>query len=257
MGNWHERAMIELSDELLVAYVDGELTAPERAAVKARLKDDEAARDKVRSLEETAKLLRMAFEDEPVATVTPLHPRIGRHRLARAPVLTGVAAAAAVVVLMVGTGLVGTPWKPDERAHFMADVAAYHALYAAETEHLVEVPAERQAHIEEWLGARLKRTLSVPDLSSQGWKFEGGRLLAEGGNPIAQLLYTAPGRQPIAVCVTFSDRNGSSPVRYDPGDGLQVMAWDDRGYLYMVVGALVPTELERITGWVRNHFGIG
>jgi anti-sigma factor RsiW len=178
--------MIELSDELLVAYVDGELNAPQRAAVQAQLKSDEAAREKVRDLEDTSRLLRMAFEDEPVATVVQLKPRPGRPSLlARRPVLSGLAAAAAVV-LMIATGAIGWHTETsDDRAEFMEEVAAYHAIYAAETEHLAEVPAGRKAHIEEWLGRRLNRSLSVPDLVATGWDFEGARLLAEGHNPIA------------------------------------------------------------------------
>jgi len=250
--------MIELSDELLVAYVDGELNAPQRAAVQAQLKDDEAAREKVRDLEDTSRLLRMAFEDEPVATVVRLKPRPGRpNLLARRPVLSGLAAAAAVV-LMIAAGTVG--WHTgtgEDRAEFMEDVAAYHAIYAAETEHLAEVPADRKAHIEEWLGRRLNRSLSVPDLVATGWDFEGARLLAEGHNPIAQLLYSAPGRQPIAVCITFSDKGETKPVQYNPGDGLRVEAWDASGYLYIVVGALDTTELRSLGEQVRHHFGTG
>src|SRR3954468_7961377 len=106
---------------------------------------------------------------------------------------------------MVGTGLYMHPFATDERAEFMAEVAKYHSVYARETEHLAEVPASRKDHIEEWLGARLERKLSVPDLSPAGWTFEGGRRLVEDDQPIAQLLYVAPGRQPIAVCITRSD----------------------------------------------------
>ena len=251
--------MIELSDELLVAYVDGELNAPQRAAVQAQLKDDEAARDKVRDLEETSRLLRMAFEDEPVATVVQLKPQAGRGRnlLARRPVLSGLATAAAVV-LMIAAGAIGWHTETGEdRAELMSEVAAYHALYAAETEHLAEVPANRKPHIEEWLGQRLKRSLSVPDLATAGWDFEGARLLAEGHDPIAQLLYSAPGRQPIAVCITFSDKGETKPVQYDPGEGLRVEAWDTSGYLYIVVGALDTTELRSLGEQVRHHFGTG
>jgi anti-sigma factor RsiW len=170
------------------------------------------------------------------------------------PLLSGVATAAAIV-LVVGAGLFMRPLTTDGRAEFMADVAAYHSVYAQETEHLAEVPASRKDHIEEWLGSRLERKLSIPDLSSQGWAFEGSRLLAEGDQRIAQLLYTAPGRQPIAVCITHSDQPESEPAEYEPGKGIRVAAWDARGYLYMVVGALEKPELETLTKQVRHHFG--
>jgi anti-sigma factor RsiW len=138
----------------------------------------------------------------------------------------------------------------------MADVAAYHSVYAKETEHLAEVPASRKDHIEEWLGSRIGRTLTVPDLTAEGWAFEGGRLLAEGDKPIAELLYTAPGRQPIALCITHSDQPESLPARYDPGHGMNAVAWDAGGHLYIIVGALNKAELDTLTEKVRHHFQI-
>jgi anti-sigma factor RsiW len=256
----HGISMIELTDELLVAYVDGELSAETRASVRERVAHDPVAQGKIKDMEDTAALLRAAFgdgiagEDGPRDNVIPLKPS-ARHRTFRNhPLITGFAAAAAIV-LVVGTALFMHPFQSDERAGFMADVAAYHEVYARETEHLAEVPASRKDHIEEWLGSRLARKLSIPDLSSEGWAFEGGRLLAEDGQPIAQLLYTAPGRQPIALCITHSDQPESKPTEYDPGKGIRVAAWDTNGYLYIVVGALEKPELEILAEQVRHHFG--
>ena len=83
---------------------------------------------------------------------------------------------------------------------------------------------------------------------------QGGRLLAEGDKPIAELLYTAPGRQPIALCITHSDQPESLPARYDPGHGMKAVAWDAGGHLYIIVGALNKAELDTLTEKVRRHF---
>jgi anti-sigma factor RsiW len=255
----HGISMIELTDELLVAYVDGELSAETRASVRERVARDPVAQGKIKDMEDTAALLRAAFSEGIAGdggsndNVIPLMPSARRRTFGNHPFTTGLAAAAAIV-LVVGTGLFMRPFGSDERAGFMADVAAYHEVYARETEHLAEVPASRKDHIEEWLGSRLERKLSIPDLSSEGWAFEGGRLLAEDGQPIAQLLYTAPGRQPIAVCITHSNQPESKPTEYDPGKGIRVAAWDANGYLYIVVGALEKPELEILAEQVRHHF---
>lgn len=256
----HGISMIELTDELLVAYVDGELSAETRASVRERVAHDPVAQGKIKDMEDTAALLRAAFGDGIAGdggsndNVIPLKPSARRRTFGNHPFTTGLAAAAAIA-LVVGAGLFMSPFKSDGRAGFMADVAAYHEVYARETEHLAEVPASRKDHIEDWLGSRLARKLSIPDLSSKGWAFEGGRLLAEDGQPIAQLLYTAPGRQPIAVCITHSDQPESKPTAYDPGKGIRVAAWDANGYLYIVVGALEKPELEILAEQVRHHFG--
>src|SRR4051794_9419616 len=176
----HGIPVIELTDELLVAYVDGELSAETSAAVQAQVAQDPVAQGKVKDMRETAALLRAAFgEGGPKDNVVPLMPSPLRQSFRSHAALSRFATAAAIV-LVIGTGLFMRSLATDERTEFMADVAAYHSVYAQETEHLAEVPATRKSHIEEWLGARLERKLSVPDLSPEGWAFEGARLLAEG-----------------------------------------------------------------------------
>ncbi len=53
------------ADELLVAYLDGELDESQRAKIEDWLKHDGAAREKVARLSETTTLLRAAFDEVP------------------------------------------------------------------------------------------------------------------------------------------------------------------------------------------------
>ena len=62
-------AMPDIDDDMLVAYVDGELDAKGIAAVDAVLAADPTAREKVAALREGAALLRKAYE-------APLHQPI-------------------------------------------------------------------------------------------------------------------------------------------------------------------------------------
>jgi anti-sigma factor RsiW len=244
--------MIDLTDETLVAYVDGELSAETCAQVESLIAENIVAQTKVKDMRETAELLRLAFaEPEMKTNVVTIKTRPKSSILQRHS-LTGKVATAAAAVLVVG--VVSLAKGEDERAHFMTDVAAYHSVYSKETEHLAEVPASRKSHIEEWLGSRINRALTVPDLAGEGWAFEGGRLLAEGDKVIAELLYTAPGRQPIALCITHSDQPESSPAQYNPGYGMKAAAWDAGGYLYIIVGGINEAELEMLTEKVRRHF---
>jgi anti-sigma factor RsiW len=230
--------MIDLTDEILVAYVDGELSEEIRLQVESLIARDAEAQSKMKDFRDTAALLRLAFsEPEQAGNVVHLQARPRKNYLPRRSWTGSAAAAAAVIVFLAGSGFIITRGVAD-RADFMADVAAYHSVYAKETEHLTEVPASRKDHIEEWLGSRVGRTLTVPDLTGEGWAFEDGRLLAEGDKPIAELLYTAPGRQPIALCITHSDQPESLPARYDPGHGMNAVAWDAGGHLYIIVGAV-------------------
>jgi anti-sigma factor RsiW len=109
----HETSMIELTDELLVAFVDGELPEEIHARVQAQIAKDPVAQQKVKDLEDTAALLRAAFgEGEPKDVTVLLKPRGPRMRLKSRPVLSSLAAAAAFG-LMFGNGRLMHPFGTD------------------------------------------------------------------------------------------------------------------------------------------------
>jgi anti-sigma factor RsiW len=105
-------------------------------------------------------------------------------------------------------------------------IADYHVVYARESEHQIEVPARRLDHIQAWLGERLHRNLLVPDLSDRGLTFEGARLLVVDGQPVAQLVYSAPDRphEPLALCISFG-ASGEGAVRTESRDGVRLALW--------------------------------
>lgn len=234
-----------IDHDLLSAYLDGALDDADTRRVEAVLRTDAQARRTLEAMRKASDLVRAAH----LAQRAPAKPRPAgtagrRWRWAAG----GVALAASAVVAAVLT--LRPAAVEDPRHHMLEEVAAYHTLYARETEHLVEVGADRKEHLEAWLGDRLRKHLVVPDLSGEGWTFEGGRMLAAGDAPIAQLLYTAPGRQPIALCIMRSDAADSDPD-YVESYGLRVASWDDAGYLLVVVGDLQDSEIRNLVRVVR------
>lgn len=63
---------------------------------------------------------------------------------------------------------------------YVREAAAAHALYVPERRHPVEVGAEQQEHLVQWLGKRLGTPLRVPQLEGLGYRLVGGRLLPGG-----------------------------------------------------------------------------
>src|SRR5271165_6661388 len=55
--------MSRLSDEHLVAYLDGQIEAAEQGEVEAWLDSDPAARDKLAALAEAGELVRQAYDE--------------------------------------------------------------------------------------------------------------------------------------------------------------------------------------------------
>jgi anti-sigma factor RsiW len=73
---------------------------------------------------------------------------------------------------------------------FVREARGAHAVYVPEQRHPVEVGAEQQAHLIQWLSKRLGRNLQAPQFDSQGFHLIGGRLLPnDAGQPRALLMY--------------------------------------------------------------------
>jgi anti-sigma factor RsiW len=253
-----------IDDATLAAYVDGELDPAQLREIDRLLIGDPKARYKVRRMREATALLRAAcaeshFQDVPDRLLALAEKR---SMPARAPWLRRMMAASVLLISLIGADhiLDHHVW-PDEtiamagnRQVMLDEIAAYHLVYARQTEHLAEVPAERREHIEAWLGSMLNRTLKVPDLSSQGLKFEGARLLAIDAHPVAQLLWSREHGDPIAICVTFGAPQ-RRPLDIEHHRGLNVGVWDENGYTYVVVGALTEDSVRRIAAKVDTDIG--
>lgn len=255
-----------LDDGILAAYVDGELAPDQLAEVEKTLIYDPQARRKVMRMRKVKALLRSTctedkYQNIPEKLLQDLRPN--RESRTRVPVWLHHAVAA-VVLLLIYSGadrLIHSSWEthPVSAEHtqdmMLNEIAEYHTIYARETEHLAEVPAERKDHIEEWLGDRLNREFLVPDLSSVGLTFAGARLLAIARQPVAQLLYTPEKGAPIAVCVTFGD-DADTPLDVSHREGLSVGLWKADGYAYVVVGELPNEKLRQIANAVDARMGL-
>ncbi|MCD6580919.1 MAG: hypothetical protein J7K90_03885 [Desulfuromusa sp.] len=64
--------MIELTDENLMAYIDGELDTPETEEVRKALLTDAKAQERIKIFRESATLLREAYD-------APFHEEIPQH----------------------------------------------------------------------------------------------------------------------------------------------------------------------------------
>ncbi len=246
-------------DGQLAAYVDGELDAAEARDIERQLAADPAARDTVRVFRQTDALLREAFGPSFDAAAGPLPAALRPVFAVRRdrPLIRRIAALAAVLLFGVitfaaGYRIAGRAGEAPEE--LIDDVTGYHAVYARETDHLVEIPASRKAELAAWLGARLGRELVVPDLSALGFTFAGGRMLVSDNKPVAQLLYTRPGGMPLGVCVTRAEKPPAGLV-VDHRNGVDVAWWRQHDYAYVVVGSAPKDDLRKVADAVAAAYG--
>jgi anti-sigma factor RsiW len=237
--------MTDLSEKLS-AYRDGELDASSADAVEARLATDPSARAELDALMQADALAQEEFEallNEPVPFA--LAQQIKSMPLPDRPVaparpIWGALAASLVVFAMGGIGGYALKGQttPVQTAGWLASIADYHAVYASQDRHLVEVGADEADHIETWIGNTVGASFTIPDLSSFGLTFEGGRLLVANGKPVGQLMYRDADGTVVALCLQRSNGATDGPPTFKEQtiNGFDFVSWSADGADYVVIG---------------------
>lgn len=228
----------------LSARLDNALPAPEAAAIDRALAADPALRARYDALVAADAAARADFAamlsaplplslaravgNAPIAAPAPAAPT-------RRPVLTLLAASLACLAVGAGAGWLAARQTVPVR-DWIADVGDYHAVYAAQTRHLAEVPASEADHIVTWLTAQVGPPAHIPDLSAQGLTFEGARLLVADSKPVAQLMYRDAAGQVVALCWIASDKPPTDAATPRALGAFDALVWGEPGARYILIG---------------------
>lgn len=241
----------------LHAFVDGRLGPAERAAVQARLDADPAAAAQVLAWQEQREALAGLHADLLDAPVPP-SLLAAAHRLDRRRSRLdqwqrwGGLAASLLLAFGIGWGSHGQ-WQARQQASgsplasaravnsFGTEALVAHAVYAPEVRHPVEVEAQQQEHLVQWLSKRLDRPLKIPNLVQQGYELVGGRLLPGAEGARAQFMYQNARGERITLYVGALDATGAAPppetaFRFTSQGGVATFYWVDDGFGYALAG---------------------
>jgi anti-sigma factor RsiW len=236
----------KVDDVLLVAYVDGEIAPAAARQIEAMMALDESLAERVAMFRRSAGMLKLAFPESEYEDVPPRllqtiqrHSRKDRMRNWRA-VLLPLAASVAGIAIGVGSFMAlshGTREAPvTELANLLSEVGEYHSVFAAESEHLVEVPAARKDHLEAWLSQRVHLPLKAPDLTALKLAFAGGRMLVVNGLPVAQLIYVGDAGQRVALCVGQLKTPAAAYEETKKADDLVLVGKVSGNHMFVVAG---------------------
>lgn len=275
----------ELSNETLVAYIDGELAVSERETVAAALSQDAGARARLERLKRGGRPFGEAFdalfkaapedklqemfadamretqspeneagqyENDNVASLHPRNPSGGTP-------LWQIAAAALVLAFGFGGGLIAGGFFKEQTQIVQAKpgwreaAARYVVLFSKETLDGMPTSARQRnvnlAKIETALDFDLsRRELESPQLS-----FRGTQLLQLEGKPLAQISYLHGGKTPVAFCIIRSGKPAAAPAK-EVRHGLNVVHWVAGGYGFMLIGDVPDKELGDIAETFRKRF---
>ena len=245
-------------DEKLSAYLDGELPEADVRAIEEALESDPALQAELEALmaaDARAKADYNAMLDEPVpfelASAIREAPETQVANVTAPPSGRGwlTAAVASIALLIGGMGgyFTGISQGVEVAAApgWLADIADYHAVYAGQKRHLIEVGADEADHIQTWLTASVGAKVRVPDLAAQGLIFQGARLLVATGKPVAQLMYLDAEARVVALCLIATD-NPRDGFASQTINGFDMVSWGGDDANYVIVGDKGRGDLEEI-----------
>jgi anti-sigma factor RsiW len=237
---------LNVSEDELLAYVDGELPAERLGAVESWLTTHPEDAAQVAVWRKQAELIKARYG---VVAGEEIPPRLDIMRMARRLRSAWiVAAAAAAVILFVTGGFTGWIVRgvesplPSDLSRFTADALEAYRLYVVEVRHPVEVPGDQRPHLVEWLSKRLGSPVLAPQLEKIGLKLVGGRLLPGPTGATAFFMYEGPsGERFTLYCGHTGDRE--TALRYTAGDQNAAYYWVDQNVAYVLSG---PAERDKL-----------
>lgn len=250
-----------VSEDDLQAYVDGRLSDARRVEIDGYLADhpDVAARVASERVQREALRDRLAPKyAEPI----PARLRISSIRAAQYASRSHWMRNAAAALVLVTAGAAGgwfarspnlaQPSGPAAVTVAQDAVSAYRT-FVVEVAHPVEVGADKETHLLQWLSKRLGRTLRAPDLASFGFKLMGGRLLPAGNGAAAMLMYDDDHGTRLSVYIRAGE-GSETAFRFRKDGEVSTFDWLDQGFGFAVSASTARERLLPISEAVYHSF---
>lgn len=273
---------LSLSDAMLQAYVDGQLSEVQAAQVEALLAHHPELAARVAGYRHLNRDLHACFDsalDEAVpqrlvdvfataaASAAPHAGKGARLRglagrlLAPAWLLGGWRLpACATTLAWLGMG-VAVGWQlqqalpRDTLPPMVKHAAVAYVTYANEALHPVEIQASEEAHLVAWLSKRLGIDIKAAKLDRLGFTLMGGRLLAGTQRPVAQFMYEdrVGRRLTLYVKTQESGYDQSAAFRFAQDNDVKAFYWISNGTGYVLSGNLDRPDLLKLAEAVHRQ----
>ena len=243
---------------LLHGYLDGELDLVSALRLERHLQDCPACRGAYhgqRALQGALRAAPLRWEAPPslegrVRSVLresgrpPLRFALSRKRLA-------VAAAAAVLLALVGWALARTWMMPTAEDLLAQEVVTAHVRSLMAAGHRVDVASSDRHTVKPWFQGRLDFPPEVRDLEAEGFRLLGGRLDYLNDRAVAALVYQR--RKHVISLFTWpaGDSTGQAP-RAATRQNQHVVRWAQGGMNYWAVSDLNAAELLQFAQLLRE-----
>lgn len=263
----------ELLQNQINALLDGRLSRQEHAKAMAQLAEDPVALETLRALQNQRQALRALHQpvlEESIPETLLAATRRSAQSLQQRDQWRRWGGMAASVMLAFGVGWLShgqlsqldrppVAWGPKLPAQaFVQQASVAHAVFSPEVRHPVEVTADQQDHLVQWLSKRLGKPLKVPSLAKQGYELVGGRLLPGDSGARAQFMFQNQAGARVTLYLGAVNGNpapgapapkadtGAAAFRYSADGPVASFYWVDQGFGYALSGAVPRQELMRL-----------
>jgi hypothetical protein len=240
--------MPPITDEELVAYLDGELPLERQRTIGVEIIRNDHLRRRLSALDCDLSALKIAFDalakSAPAAEIgTRLDRELGQVQFQRRAFLRGSGIAALLLsgagAIYIGGRYAGNKEYPD----WHQAVAAYQALYITETLSSIPEDMESQRNEITEAAARIGLPLKLETVQLPEFHLKRVQLLQFEGKPLVQFAYLDPQGIPVAFCAIRIGR-ADSALQVETFHGLPGAFWNKGGYGFIFIGA-VPIEALR------------
>ena len=285
MSNWRDHGPV--TDEDLVAYLDGKLVGEEAEYLEREVNRDRALdarlelmrrgeRDFAQAYDlllddapgkRLKQILKLAIDPPPPPVEEPEPPvplEVPAPRAPREPWGGWRMLAAATVLLAVFSGglvasrFVKLPGELPQIASepralgWRATVAYYQTLFVKETLENAAGDAQAQsANLRAALGS-VGLDLSVDKVSVGQLQFKRAEVLSFRGKPLVQVAYLYKGETPVSFCIIKSAKPAQE-VMAERREGMNIAHWRSSAYGFMVIGDVPAEALDDIAKTLKQR----
>lgn len=255
---------MSISDDLLVAYFDGELSAKKREEVEAYLLANPKEKQRLADWHQNDGALRQAFGLETASHGTK---EIGETLKSdndnlRWQQLTRYALAACLLLAIGFGGGLSLSQLPFGGVKYQQQVAAWaneaHNVFAIDANRPGEFDLGDANDATSWLKKRVGVNVAIPDLTGEQLRFVGARLVGQGGAPAALMTYETASAARVSVFVQAHSQD-LKEVGYwfIHGADNTTCVWLNTEIAFSVTGNMSDDDLKLIALKVRDSLGIG
>lgn len=246
-----------ITDDMLNAYVDNQLSENDKNKVEEYLRVHPDAAERVAAYQIQNEYLHQLFDEPPSEDITTIKFPNGGQATRKPRVAFNIAASVALLSIGAISGWIShdqLQTKQIPLATFTQAAGVAHAVYSAEVLHPVEVTAEQEQHLVNWLSKRLKTKVKAPNLTELGWQLMGGRLLSTASGPAAQFMYENEAKERVTLYIRSDIPNNSQTTfQFKQSQSVNIFYWVDGPVGYALSSQIQRAKLLPITQRVYHQ----